>query len=281
MRSQDLLIFTGCLLLVAVAAARVAEPATLVGVDFVLAGKLSGWPAAVVVQLVRDGSVLFVSVLLARVLDRVHRAPILSFSFLAAIGLALLERGFAARQDSVVAAYQGTRLIGRLSALCFALTLAAGLDLLATRPARRLRQLAQRGLDVGVLAGFMVLSILPAILAALFGRLEGFAKRWVVPGIVRIAGARVVVDAAGDALGETLAQPTGDLGRLAHTLAWSAAPAEVRLGRPALPLLGPAPVATRRVEVRVQRQGGTPVETWRELLEAIIVVEYGSGGTAV
>jgi hypothetical protein len=140
-RAASAALALACVSLAAAASSRIAEPATLLAVDMVMASKTVGLTAAIVVQIVRDAAVLFLVAAIGAALAYVHRMSLLGFVALACALLAIAEPLVSARTDTVVAAWQSFRVVGRLSAVTFALTFASYLDTLGERPRGHVRSL--------------------------------------------------------------------------------------------------------------------------------------------
>lgn len=187
-RGRGIALAVACVAIAAILGSRCAEPATLVTVDAVMAMKVVGFTAAIVVQISRDAAVLFAVAVIGAALAYVHRMSILGFVALAAVLLAIAEP-FATRADTVAAAWQSFRIVGRLSAATFALTFASYLDTLAEKPRGHLRALLRFVLTmIAVLVGQALSAIVPQR-----------ARRAVLAGVARASGLTIVLDDAGAA----------------------------------------------------------------------------------
>ena len=178
-----------CVAVAAALSALIAQPATLAAVDAMMAMKIIGFTAAIVVQIVRDGAVLFAVALLGAALVPVHRMSVLGFVAAAAVLLAGAEPLLSARVDTVAAAWQSFRVVGRLSGATFALTFASYLDTLGERPRGVLRS-ALRFLVSAVFIAFAhALSAIAQTLPVRHG-----VERAVQRGLARAMGLTIVVD---------------------------------------------------------------------------------------
>lgn len=175
-------------LLSAVLASQVAEPATLLAVDAMLAIKVVGFTTAIVVQIVRDGAVLVCIALLGAAFAYVHRMSMLGFLALAALLIAAIEPLFSARIDTVAAAWGSFRVVGRLSAVTFALTFASYLDTLVDKPRGLLRSGAR----------FLISMCFIALAHAVSGIVPA---RRLLSALTRSIGLTIIIDdaEAGDA----------------------------------------------------------------------------------
>ncbi len=151
------LLVLGCL-----AGSRLALPVTVFAAERVLDLGLTGTTAAVTVQLVRDLSVLAAVLFVALWFAPACAMPALAFCALGALLLAVAEPVFAARRDIVAAAWTLPRIIGRLSALLFALTGASYLDVLSDRPRGALRT-ASRQIASAITFGAAFLLLWPGL----------------------------------------------------------------------------------------------------------------------
>ena len=108
--------------------AALAGPATLVVANWLFAWKAVGYTPMILTQLAHDCVPLFTLAIGARATTRLHARPHVVVVAAGALLLAALEPVFSPRIDTVVAAWQGLRLVARLSALLFAVTLASYWD---------------------------------------------------------------------------------------------------------------------------------------------------------
>jgi hypothetical protein len=135
------------LVLACAIASRAAVPATVA----MLSLNMVGVTAAIGVELVRDLAVLLLVLFLSLLTAPAHRMAHLPFVAAALVVLAVGEAVFSVRSDIVMASWQLPRIVGRLSAALFAITLASYADLVAERPRGELRTIVRLGVGAAML----------------------------------------------------------------------------------------------------------------------------------